>query len=73
MKHCDNFLKISDSDISWNEYHLVYKGVQLPLTRENISDYQMQTGMSAKDLIEYTYNNSLSVLRDKKLKDLLDD
>jgi hypothetical protein len=33
----------------------------------------MQTGMSAKDLIEYTYNNSLSVLRDKKLKDLLDD
>ncbi len=64
---------MNDSDISWNEFYLVYKGVELPLTRENISDYQMQTGMSAKDLIEYMYRNSLVVLRDKKLKDLLDD
>lgn len=64
---------MGDSDISWNEFYLVYKGVELPLTRENISDYRFQTGMNPIELIEYTYNNSLSVLRDKKLKELLDD
>ncbi len=64
---------MNDNDISWNGFYLVYKGVELPLTRENISDYQMQTGMSAKDLIEYTYKNSLVILRDEKLKQLFDD
>jgi hypothetical protein len=38
-----------------------------------MTDYQFQTGMDANELILFTYNNSLSVIRDKKLNDLLDE
>ncbi len=66
-------MKLDEKDISWDDLYLVYKGVKLPLTRENIEDYKFQTGMDPIDLIEYTYNSSLSVLRDKKLNELLDE
>jgi hypothetical protein len=38
-----------------------------------MTDYQFQTGMDANEWILFTYNNSLSVVRDKKLNDLLDE
>jgi hypothetical protein len=62
------------NDIEINDnYQIVYKGVTLPITREMMTDYQFQTGMDANELILFTYNNSLSVIRDKKLNDLLDE
>lgn len=47
---------------------IVYKGVYLDITRENIIDYQFQTGMDPTEWIEHLYNNSVSVKRDETLK-----
>jgi hypothetical protein len=67
-------IKLDPNDIEINDnYQIVYKGVTLPITREMMTDYQFQTGMDANELILFTYNNSLSVIRDKKLNDLLDE
>jgi hypothetical protein len=62
-----------------SEYHfsedglVVYKGVKLNLTRENVQDYRFQTGMNPIDLVEYLYNNSLQVVRDNKINKILDE
>jgi hypothetical protein len=67
-------IKLDPNDIEINDdYQIVYKGVTLPITREMVTDYQLQTGMDANEWILFTYNNSLSVVRDKKLNDLLDE
>ena len=59
-------------DISFtSDGFFIYKGVKLQLTRENIQDYEIQTELSAIEIIEWTYNNSISVIRDKKLEELL--
>lgn len=63
---------IEHKDISFtNNGYVICKGVQLVLTRENIEDYKAQTGMDAIDMIEWTYNNTISVIRDRKLEELL--
>jgi hypothetical protein len=60
-----------------SEYHfsedglVVYKGVKLNLTRENVLDYRFQTGMNPIDLVEYQYRNSLQVIRDNKINEIL--
>ena len=60
-----------------SEYHfsedglVVYKGVKLNLTRENVLDYRFQTGMNHIDLVEYQYRNSLQVIRDNKINEIL--
>jgi hypothetical protein len=62
-----------------SEYHfsedglVVYKGVKLNLTRENVLDYRFQTGMNPIDLVEYQYRNSLQVIRDNKINKILDE
>ena len=67
-------IKLDQNDVEINDDHqIVYKGVTLPITREMLTDYQFQTGMNANEWILFTYNNSLSVVRDKKLNDLLDE
>jgi len=52
---------------------VVYKGVKLKLTRENIQDYRSQTGTNPIYLIEYQYRNSLQVIRDNKINKILDE
>lgn len=64
---------IDPKDCEWDNGNIIYKGVTLPITRENIEDYRFQTGMDPDEWILFTYNNSLSVIRDKKLNDLLDE
>ncbi len=65
---------IDEKDIIFNDKHeVIYKGVNLGITRENIQDYQLQTGFDSKDWILNLYNNSTSVIRDRKLNDLLND
>jgi hypothetical protein len=62
----------NNNDISWDGNNVVYKGVKLDLTKDNIQDYRMQTGMDPIDLIKYTYNNSLIVLRNNKINKILE-
>jgi len=65
---------IDEKDIIFNNKHeIIYKGVNLGITRENIQDYQFQTGFDSKDWILNLYNNSTPVIRDRKLNDLLND
>jgi hypothetical protein len=52
---------------------LVYKGVKLHITAENIQDYKFQTGLDPIEWIENTYQNSLSVIRDNKINKILDE
>jgi hypothetical protein len=52
---------------------LVYKGVKLHITAENIQDYKFQTGLDPIEWIEHTYQNSLSVIRDNKINQILDE
>jgi hypothetical protein len=64
---------MNKDDISFDGEFIVYKGVKLNITRENIEDYRFQTGSDPIDLIKYAYNNSLSVIRDYKINKLLND
>jgi hypothetical protein len=65
---------IDEKDIIFNDKHeVIYKGVNLGITMENIQDYQLQTGFDSKDWILNLYNNSTPVIRDRKLNDLLND
>lgn len=50
---------------------VIFKGVVLSITRENIEDYVAQTGMDGYRLVLYSYNNSIPVLRDKKIEEIL--
>ena len=63
---------INESDVTFTSRHeIVYKGVNLGITRENIQDYEFQTGFDAKEMILDLYRNSIPVLRDKKLEEIL--
>lgn len=50
---------------------IICKGVKLDIRVDSMHDFQSQTGMDGIILIEWVYNNSLAVLRDKKLEELL--
>lgn len=58
--------------VSFDSDGFVYfKDVKLDITRETIMDYESQTGMDGFELVLWSYNNSLPILRDKKLEELL--
>lgn len=58
--------------VSFDSDGFVYfKDVKLDITRDTIMDYESQTGMDGFELVLWSYNNSLPVLRDKKLEELL--
>lgn len=58
--------------VSFDSDGFVYfKDVKLDITRDTIMDYESQTGMDGFELVLWSYNNSLTVLRDKKLEELL--
>jgi hypothetical protein len=63
---------IDPKDCKWNHSdYLIYKGVTLTITRENIEDYRFQTGLDPGEFILFTYNNMLSVKRDNKINQIL--
>ena len=65
---------IRDEDIEFNDRHeVIYKGVNLYINRENITDYQLQTGFDPKEMLEMVYNNSVVVIRDNKIKSILNE
>lgn len=62
----------NNNDISCDGDNVVYKGFKLNLTKANIQDYRMQTGMDPIDLLEYFYRNHLQVIRDNKINKILE-
>lgn len=65
---------IDKKDIIFNDKHeVIYKGVNLGITRENIQDYQFQTGFDSDEWILNLYNNSIPVLRNEKLNQILNE
>jgi len=65
-------LMINEAGVTFTSRHeIVYKGVNLGITRENIQDYEFQTGFDAKEMILDLYRNSIPVLRHKKLEEIL--
>ena len=65
---------IDDKDIIFNDkQEVIYKGVNLGITRENIQDYQFQTGFDSDEWILNLYNKSIPVLRNKKLNQILNE
>jgi hypothetical protein len=65
---------IDEKDIIFNDKHeVIYKGVNLGITRENIQDYQFQTGFDSDEWILNLYNNSIPVLRNEKLNQILNE
>ena len=51
---------------------IIYKGVDIGLTRENIEDIQSNTGIEVDEyLIESIYNQHISVIRNKKINEVL--
>lgn len=39
-----------------NQGRVIFKGILLSITRENIEDYVAQTGMDAMDMVKWAYN-----------------
>ncbi len=67
-------LQEMENNIVFNDQHqVIYKGVNLGITRESITDYQIQTGFDPVEWVDHLYNNSLLVIRDKKISKILDE
>lgn len=66
MKFERNLLRFEKDDV-------IYNDIYLGITRQNIFDYVIQTGLPSEDLILHRYRSSLRELRDEQLNKILDD
>ena len=66
MKFNKNLLKYEDE-------YVFYDGIKLKITRQNIQDYVLQSGMIPETLILFYYKKEISEIRDKQLEKLLHD
>jgi len=60
--------------MSWsidNDGFVIYKGVKLCLTVEQLSDTRIITGISSEKLIEYQYKREIADIRDKKIDEII--
>lgn len=65
---------ISESDCYIGDDHFVVcNNIRLNLTRENLSDFEMQTGVHRLELIKHHYLNSVVYKRNEKINKILDD
>lgn len=67
-----DFLKDIDIYID-DEHFVVCRNIRLNLTRENLSDFEMQTGFSRFELIKWHYINSVAYQRGEKINKILDE
>jgi len=65
--------EMNDNIIIDDQFNVIYKGVNLGITREMIADYQFQTGHDPVEMVENLYKNSLPVVRGKKINQILDE
>ncbi len=64
---------LTDKDITISKNnHIVYLGVELPLTKDNLTDYVAQTDCHWTELLLHHYNSQMTQ-RDIKLNKLLND
>jgi hypothetical protein len=61
-----NLVKYENEDV-------FYDGIKLKITRQNIQDYVLQSGMIPETIILFYYKKEISEIRDKQLEKLLDD
>lgn len=66
-------MRLNSDDIKWDSGYLVYKGVKLHLTMENLQDYRFQTGNDPSELVISFYENSIPFQREIKLNQILND
>lgn len=64
MKFNKKLFRFSGEDVFYNE-------IKLSITRQNIQDYTLQTGMSGESIIIFYYKKELQQLRDKQLDKIL--
>jgi len=54
------------------EINIIYKGVDIGLSREAVFDFQAQTGIKVDEsMLEYFYNQCVEVIRDRKIEEIL--
>jgi len=59
--------------LKFNNEEVYYNDIKLPITRQNVQDYTLQTNMSSEGLILFYYKKELQCIRDKQLEQLLND
>jgi hypothetical protein len=52
---------------------IYYGGIKIQISRQNVQDYVLQTGMNPESIIIFYYKKELSQIRDKQLEKLLND
>lgn len=66
-------MKFNNDLIFFSKDDVFYDGIKLSITRQNIQDYTLQTGMSGESIIIFYYKKELQHIRDKQLEALLND
>ena len=66
-------MKFNKDLVFFRDDDVFYDGIKLSITRQNIQDYTLQTGMSGESIILFYYKKELQQLRDKQLEALLND
>ena len=59
--------------VSYKVEEIYYDGIKIQISRQNVQDYVLQTGMNPESIIIFYYKKELSQIRDKQLEKLLND
>jgi hypothetical protein len=54
-----------------NDGFVIYKGVKLSLTVEQLSDTRIITGISSEKIVENCYQREIVEIRDKKIDEII--
>lgn len=54
-----------------NDGFVIYKGVKLSLTVEQLSDTRIITGVSSEKIVENCYQREIVEIRDKKIDQII--
>jgi hypothetical protein len=66
-------MKFNRQLVKFEKDNVIYDGIDVGLSRQNLFDYVAQTGFSSEELIIYHYKKSLSKLRDEQIEKILND
>ncbi len=64
-------MKFNKNLVQYENEDVFYDGIKLKITRQNIQDYVVQTGMGGETIILFYYKKEISELRDKQLEKIL--
>lgn len=64
-------MKFNKNLLHFKEEKVFYDGIKLSITRQNIQDYTLQTGLSGESIIIFYYKKELQQIRDKILENIL--